>query len=51
MFTDTLTKDVFVDELTVAGSAFGATAEGEAVAHTYEEDGDYTVCLTVTVKT
>ena len=31
MFTDTLTKDVFIDEVTVAGSAFGATADGEAV--------------------
>jgi hypothetical protein len=31
MFTDTLTKDVFIDEITAAGSAFGATAEGEAV--------------------
>jgi hypothetical protein len=31
MFTDTLTKDVFIDEITVAGSAFGATADGEAV--------------------
>lgn len=31
MFTDTLTKDVFIDEITAAGSAFGATPEGEAV--------------------
>lgn len=31
MFTDTLTKDVFIDEITAAGSAFGATPDGEAV--------------------
>lgn len=31
IFTDTLTKDVFVDNITVVGSAFGATPEGEAV--------------------
>jgi len=31
MFTDTLTKDVFIDEITAAGSAFGATMDGEAV--------------------
>jgi hypothetical protein len=30
-FTDTQTKDVFVDELTISGSAFGATPDGEAV--------------------
>lgn len=31
MFTDTITKDVFVDDLTAAGSAFGTTPDGEAV--------------------
>jgi hypothetical protein len=31
MFTDTITKDVFIDDLTAAGSAFGSTADGEAV--------------------
>jgi len=31
MFTDTITKDVFVDDLTAVGSAFGSTADGEAV--------------------
>jgi len=30
-FTDTQIKDVFVDDLTVSGSAFGATPDGEAV--------------------
>jgi len=30
-FTDTQTRDVFVDDLTVSGSAFGATPDGEAV--------------------
>jgi hypothetical protein len=32
IFTDeTLTKDVFIDNITMVGSAFGATVEGEAV--------------------
>jgi hypothetical protein len=31
MFTDTQTKDVFVDDVTSVGSAFGSTPDGEAV--------------------
>lgn len=31
MFSETQTKDVFIDDLTIAGSAFGSTADGEAV--------------------
>lgn len=31
MFTETITKEVFIDDLTAAGSAFGSTADGEAV--------------------
>lgn len=31
MFTETITKEVFIDDLTAAGSAFGSTSDGEAV--------------------
>lgn len=31
IFTEALTKDVFIDDVTPMGSAFGATPEGEAV--------------------
>ena len=30
MFTETITKEVFIDDLTAAGSAFGSTSDGEA---------------------
>lgn len=31
IFRDTVTEDIFIDDITAAGSAFGATIKGEAV--------------------